>query len=198
MKADWWTNTAHYNRERIRRGATVDKTVCKKNLGRLTRLYLKAEQERQHNYLKVCANTYDTTWLFSFTEIKLIEGEVNPFFELTSYRAQSSVSTQNLKNKYFKFNKCVTKGITYFWYPILKLHTLNKYTEWWKRIKGVSSHDIKSKYLLGGLFCPFFITWSAVVIFYNFLEIDPISGITKNYAEFRFNRRKCDTLASAL
>jgi len=30
----------------------VDKTVCKKNLGRLTRLYLKAEQERQHNYLK--------------------------------------------------------------------------------------------------------------------------------------------------
>jgi len=26
--------------------------VCKKNLGRLTRLWLKAEQERQHNYLK--------------------------------------------------------------------------------------------------------------------------------------------------
>ncbi len=26
--------------------------MCKKNLGRLTRLYLKAEQERQHNYLK--------------------------------------------------------------------------------------------------------------------------------------------------
>ena len=51
-KADWWTNAAHYNRERIRRGATVDKTVCKKNLGRLTRLYLKGEQERQHNYLK--------------------------------------------------------------------------------------------------------------------------------------------------
>ena len=51
-KADWWTNVAHYNRERIRRGSTVDKTVCRKNLGRLTRLYLKAEQERQHNYLK--------------------------------------------------------------------------------------------------------------------------------------------------
>ena len=28
-KADWWTNIAHYNRERIKRGATVDKTVCK-------------------------------------------------------------------------------------------------------------------------------------------------------------------------
>ena len=51
-KADWWTNIAHYNRERIKRGATVDKAVCKKNLGRLTRLWLKAEQERQHNYLK--------------------------------------------------------------------------------------------------------------------------------------------------
>lgn len=51
-KADWWTNAAYFNRERIKRGATVDKTVCKKNLGRLTRLYLKAEQERQHNYLK--------------------------------------------------------------------------------------------------------------------------------------------------
>ena len=56
QKADWWTNVAHYNRERIRRGATVDKTVCRKNLGRLTRLYLKAEQERQHNYLKVRSN----------------------------------------------------------------------------------------------------------------------------------------------
>lgn len=51
-KADWWTTAAYFNRERVRRGATVDKTVVKKNLGRLTRLYLKAEQERQHNYLK--------------------------------------------------------------------------------------------------------------------------------------------------
>lgn len=51
-KSDWWISTAHYNRERIRRGATVDKTVAKKNLGRLTRLWIKGEQERQHNYLK--------------------------------------------------------------------------------------------------------------------------------------------------
>ena len=29
-KADWWTSVAHYNRERIKRGATVDKTICKK------------------------------------------------------------------------------------------------------------------------------------------------------------------------
>ncbi|SBT31059.1 pre-mRNA-processing-splicing factor 8, putative (PRPF8) [Plasmodium ovale wallikeri] len=52
LKADWWINATYYNRERIKRGATVDKTVCKKNLGRLTRLWLKAEQERQHEYLK--------------------------------------------------------------------------------------------------------------------------------------------------
>ena len=51
-KADWWTNIAHYNRERVKRGCSVDKTAVKKNLGRLTRLWLKAEQERQHNYLK--------------------------------------------------------------------------------------------------------------------------------------------------
>lgn len=51
-KADWWTSVAHYNRERIRRGATVDKAIAKRNSGRLTRLWLKAEQERQRNYLK--------------------------------------------------------------------------------------------------------------------------------------------------
>ncbi|KAJ2895405.1 Pre-mRNA-processing-splicing factor 8, partial [Coemansia aciculifera] len=51
-KADWWTSVAHYNRERIRRGATVDKTIARRNCGRLTRLWLKAEQERQRNYLK--------------------------------------------------------------------------------------------------------------------------------------------------
>ncbi|BFZ55441.1 pre-mRNA-splicing factor 8 [Savitreella phatthalungensis] len=51
-KSDHWVSVAHYNRERIRRGATVDKTVAKKNLGRLTRLYLKAEHERQRSYLR--------------------------------------------------------------------------------------------------------------------------------------------------
>ena len=51
-QTDHLDRVAHYNRERIRRGATVDKAVVKKNLGRLTRLYLKAEQERQHAYLK--------------------------------------------------------------------------------------------------------------------------------------------------
>lgn len=51
-KADGWISVAHYNRERIRKGATVDKAVVKKNLGRLTRLWIKNEQERQQNYQK--------------------------------------------------------------------------------------------------------------------------------------------------
>ena len=51
-RANYLNSVAHYNREPIRRGATVDKAVVKKNLGRLTRLYLKAEQERQYAYLK--------------------------------------------------------------------------------------------------------------------------------------------------
>lgn len=49
-KADGWISIAHYNRERIRRGATVEKTVVKKNLGRLTRLWVKNEQERQNEF----------------------------------------------------------------------------------------------------------------------------------------------------
>ena len=32
-KSDFYTSVAHYNRERIRRGATVDKAVVRKNLG---------------------------------------------------------------------------------------------------------------------------------------------------------------------
>lgn len=36
---------AHYNRERIRRGATVDKAVVKKNLGRLTREHANFSQQ---------------------------------------------------------------------------------------------------------------------------------------------------------
>lgn len=51
-KSDWWINVTQYQRERIKRGATVDKTVTRKNLGRLTRLWLKAENERQASYLR--------------------------------------------------------------------------------------------------------------------------------------------------
>ncbi|VEU19289.1 DEKNAAC100659 [Brettanomyces naardenensis] len=49
-KADGWISVAHYNRARIQKGATADKAVAKKNLGRLTRLWVKNEQERQRGY----------------------------------------------------------------------------------------------------------------------------------------------------
>nr|BAS01665.1 splicing factor PRP8 [Lotharella vacuolata] len=50
LKADWWSNIAYYNRERIKEGATVDKTVCRKNIGRLTRLFIKSEHRKQIEY----------------------------------------------------------------------------------------------------------------------------------------------------
>lgn len=52
-KADGWISVAHYNRDRISKGTTVEKTVAKKNLGRLTRLWFKNEQDRQTDYAKV-------------------------------------------------------------------------------------------------------------------------------------------------
>lgn len=46
-KAKHWISVTHFNRERIRAGGTVDKAVARKNLGRLTRLWLRHEQQRQ-------------------------------------------------------------------------------------------------------------------------------------------------------
>lgn len=51
-KADGWISVAHYNRDRIQRGASIEKTVAKKNLGRLTRLWIKNEQDRHLEYQK--------------------------------------------------------------------------------------------------------------------------------------------------
>lgn len=51
-KADGWISVAHYNRERIKKDAHIEKTVVKKNLGRLTRLWIKDEQDRQKSYQK--------------------------------------------------------------------------------------------------------------------------------------------------
>ena len=51
-KADGWISVAHYNRERIRKGVSIEKTVVNKNLGRLTRLWIKNEQDRQLEYQK--------------------------------------------------------------------------------------------------------------------------------------------------
>lgn len=51
-KADWWTNAAYQARERIERFVSIDKTAARKNMNRITRLYMKAEQDRQNSYLK--------------------------------------------------------------------------------------------------------------------------------------------------
>ncbi|MFS7999195.1 putative PROCN domain, pre-mRNA-processing-splicing factor 8 [Helianthus anomalus] len=79
VKADWWTNVTYYNRERIRRGATVDKTICRNNLGRLTRLCFKTEQERQHNYLR------DGSYLTSEEAVAIYTTTVH-WFESRNFR----------------------------------------------------------------------------------------------------------------
>lgn len=43
MKAEWWINQAKYNRQKIRNEDIIDKTISKKNIGRLTRIFLKEE-----------------------------------------------------------------------------------------------------------------------------------------------------------
>jgi pre-mRNA-processing factor 8 len=50
-KADNYVRQTYYNRERITKGDVVDKGVYMKNLGRLTRLRLREEQDRQSRFL---------------------------------------------------------------------------------------------------------------------------------------------------
>ena len=50
-KADWWTNGAHQVREKMYAGGTIDKSAARKNQGRLTRLWIRAEKDRQNEYL---------------------------------------------------------------------------------------------------------------------------------------------------
>jgi len=105
-KADWWTNVTHYNRERIKNGMTLDKTVCRKNIGRLTRLYLKAEQERQHNYLNKgpYLSTMDVVSIYRLLSFWI---KINNFskikFPSYSYRFGSRIlmiSLDDLKSQY--------------------------------------------------------------------------------------------------
>ncbi|ONK57281.1 uncharacterized protein A4U43_C10F18460 [Asparagus officinalis] len=104
-KADWWTNVAHYNRERIRRG-TVDKTVCRKNLGRLTHLWLKAEQERQHNYLKdgPYVTSEEAVAIYTTTVHWLESRKFSPIpFPLLSYKHDTKLlilALERLKESY--------------------------------------------------------------------------------------------------
>ena len=95
-KADWWISVAHYNRERIRRGATVDKTVAKKNVGRLTRLWLKAEQERQHNYMKdgpYISSTEEAVAIYTTTgALARVKEVLNPIpFPSVSYKHDTKI-----------------------------------------------------------------------------------------------------------
>lgn len=48
-KADGWISSAHSNRAKMIRGAHIEKSTAKRNLGRLTRLWIKNEQDRQLN-----------------------------------------------------------------------------------------------------------------------------------------------------
>ncbi|KAI8869851.1 pre-mRNA-processing-splicing factor 8 [Ramicandelaber brevisporus] len=50
QKADWWVRQAHLTRGRIANGTAIDKIVFKKNLGRISRLWMRAEHERQESY----------------------------------------------------------------------------------------------------------------------------------------------------
>lgn len=46
-KADGWISSAHSNREKMKKGVHIEKNAAKRNLGRLTRLWIKNEQDRQ-------------------------------------------------------------------------------------------------------------------------------------------------------
>jgi len=51
-KSKWWVKTACLVRESIIKGISVEKKAIKKNTGRISRLWFKAEQLRQLEYLK--------------------------------------------------------------------------------------------------------------------------------------------------
>ncbi|KAM3159448.1 MPN domain-containing protein [Lachancea thermotolerans] len=105
-KADGWVSAAHYNRDRIKRGAHVEKTVVRKNLGRLTRLWIKHEQERQQLIEK---NGPEITPLVATTIFKTMVDwlEQNNFspvpFPPLTYKNDTKIlvlALENLKNAF--------------------------------------------------------------------------------------------------
>nr|UXY87508.1 splicing factor Prp8 [Cryptomonas sp.] len=52
-KSDWYIKTTFLDREKIKRGTKIDKNLKKKNIGRITRLWFKAEQNRQNIYTEI-------------------------------------------------------------------------------------------------------------------------------------------------
>jgi pre-mRNA-processing factor 8 len=51
-KSEWWIKKTYVLREKIRRGMILDKITMKKNLGRISRLWFKSEQKKQHEYIE--------------------------------------------------------------------------------------------------------------------------------------------------
>ncbi|OMP01351.1 JAB1/Mov34/MPN/PAD-1 [Corchorus olitorius] len=139
-KADWWTNVAHYNRERIRRGATVDKTVCRKNLGRLKRLWLKAEQERQHNYLKdgpyvtpeEAVAIYTTTVLCVAVRLNQLQREELGLIEQAydnPHEALSRIKRHLLTQRAFKEVGIEFMDLYSYLIPVYEIEPLEKITD---------------------------------------------------------------------
>ncbi|CEP62605.1 U4/U6-U5 snRNP complex subunit PRP8 LALA0_S05e09362g [Lachancea lanzarotensis] len=106
-KADGWVSAAHYNRDRIKRGAHVEKTVVRKNLGRLTRLWMKYEQERQQKIEKNGPEITPTaaTNIFKAMVNWLETNNFSPIpFPPLTYKNDTKVlvlALENLKNAYF-------------------------------------------------------------------------------------------------
>ncbi|SCU81555.1 LAME_0B07646g1_1 [Lachancea meyersii CBS 8951] len=106
-KADGWVSAAHYNRDCIKRGAHVEKTAVRKNLGRLTRLWMKYEQERQQ---KIEKNGPEITPAAATIIFKAMVNwlEINNFspipFPPLTYKNDTKIlvlALENLKNAYF-------------------------------------------------------------------------------------------------
>ncbi|KAI5957199.1 PRP8 [Candida jiufengensis] len=106
-KADGWISVAQYNRERIRKGTHVEKTVAKKNLGRLTRLWIKNEQERQNDFGKngPFIQPDEAIKIFQTTVNWLESRKFSPIpFPPISYKHDTKLLTLALENLKASFN----------------------------------------------------------------------------------------------
>lgn len=105
-KADGWISSAHYNREKIKKGVHIEKAVVKKNLGRLTRLWVKNEQERQHHIEKNGPEItpFEATTIFATMVDWLESQDFSPIpFPPLTYKNDTKIlvlALENLKDVY--------------------------------------------------------------------------------------------------
>lgn len=105
-KADGWISTAYYNRDRIKNDSHIEKTITKKNLGRLTRLWLKSEQQRQDNFQKdgPYVSTDEAVGIYSTTVHWLESRNFQPIaFPPLSYKHDTKIlilALDSLKEQY--------------------------------------------------------------------------------------------------